>query len=67
MKRFLIGILVVCLLVGCLSGCGKEQTQSGAGISQEAAISKTSATADEQVEGAPGGLSAEEISALFNP
>ena len=29
MKRFLIGILVVCLLVGCLSGCGKEQTQSG--------------------------------------
>ena len=44
-----------------------QQTQSGAGISQEAAISKTSATADEQVEGAPGGLSDEEIAALFNP
>jgi len=29
MKRFLVGFLAACLLLGCLAGCGKEQSQSG--------------------------------------
>ena len=29
MKRFLVGFLAACFFLGCLAGCGKEQSQSG--------------------------------------